>query len=44
VLTIMSEKATRTNDSATFACVSMTIPPLENATLIAALRFTLRKM
>src|SRR6516164_3224014 len=28
VSSIMSEKATRTNDSATFVCDSMTIPPL----------------
>jgi ketosteroid isomerase-like protein len=27
VPSIMSEKATRTNDTATFACLSMTIPP-----------------
>jgi hypothetical protein len=37
------EKATRTNNTATFACVRMTVPPRENAALIAALCFTLRK-
>jgi hypothetical protein len=25
---VISEKATRTNDAATFVCVSMTVPPL----------------
>jgi hypothetical protein len=38
VPTIISEKAASTNDTAAFDRLSMTIPPLENATLTAALR------